>query len=113
MSRMIDDAELVNLMAQAPHNFTIIPPPQREPSDYGRSGYVLPPTPDLELNGVSIRNVAGEVIALVEQKRATEAQRDELLAALEFILDDCSRMVPKCAEKKARAAIARVKGGEA
>ena len=40
-------------------------------------------------------------------------QRDELLAALEFILDDCSRMVPKCAEKKARAAIARVKGGAA
>ncbi|MEF4800008.1 hypothetical protein U9687_00580 [Escherichia coli] len=82
MSRMMDDAELVNLMAQAPYNFTIIPPP-RESSNYGCSGYVLPPMPDLEFNGVTIRNVASEVIALVEQKRAIKGQHDELLTALE------------------------------
>jgi len=34
----------------------------------------------------------------------------ELLEALQFIIDDCSRMIPKCAEDKARAAIAKALG---
>lgn len=82
MSRKMTDKELVDLMIAAPHNFTIIKPlPRAECSDCVR-GYVLDPLPDLELNGVNIRNVASDVIALVEQKRATDAQHNELLAAL-------------------------------
>lgn len=57
---------------------------------------------------VTMQRVAG--LTPTKRLAQAEAQRDELLAALEFILDDCSRMVPKCAEEKARAAIARVKG---
>lgn len=108
------DVELVNLMASAPHNFTVSAPPRSECSDYGR-GYVLAPPDDLELNGVHIRNVASEVVALVEQKRAIETQRDELLAALEKLIgsldksdmfNDELRAVEECER-----AIARVKGG--
>lgn len=38
------------------------------------------------------------------------AAAPELLEALKFIIDDCSRMIPKCAEDKARAAIAKALG---
>ena len=34
----------------------------------------------------------------------------ELLEALQFIINDCSRMIPKCAEDKAIAAINKVLG---
>lgn len=38
------------------------------------------------------------------------ASAPELLEVLQFIIDDCSRMIPKCAEDKARAAIAKALG---
>ncbi len=38
------------------------------------------------------------------------AAAPELLEALQFIIDDCSRMIPKCAEDKARTAIAKALG---
>lgn len=82
------DAELVNLMCSAPDNFTISSPAQNEPYSRTAHGFALPKMPDLELNGVHIRTVRNEVIALVEQKRATETQRDELLAALELALSE-------------------------
>ena len=34
----------------------------------------------------------------------------ELLDALQFIINDCSRMIPKCAEDKARSAIKKALG---
>lgn len=38
------------------------------------------------------------------------AAAPELLEALRFIINDCSRMIPKCAEDKARAAINKALG---
>lgn len=38
------------------------------------------------------------------------AAAPELLEALQFIINDCSRMIPKCAEDKARAAINKAMG---
>lgn len=38
------------------------------------------------------------------------AAAPELLEALQFIINDCSRMIPKCAEDKARAAIKKAMG---
>ena len=38
------------------------------------------------------------------------AAAPELLEALQFIINDCSRMIPKCAEDKARAAINKALG---
>lgn len=105
------DTELVNLMCSAPDNFTIISPAQNEPYSRTAHGFVLPKMPDLELNGVPIRNVASEVIALVEQKRATEAQRDDLLAALELFTGWVEAYGQPETREKVRAAIARAKGG--
>lgn len=63
------------------------------------------PTDELEQKGL--------VAAVGTQLLEADQLRDELLAALEFILDDCSRMIPMCAEERARAAIAKAKGGAA
>ncbi|EIN1803827.1 hypothetical protein LOH90_004331 [Salmonella enterica] len=38
------------------------------------------------------------------------AAAPELLEALQFIINDCSRMIPKCAEDKANAAINKALG---
>ena len=38
------------------------------------------------------------------------AAAPELLEALQFIINDCSRMIPKCAEEKAMAAINKALG---
>ena len=38
------------------------------------------------------------------------AAAPELLEALQFIINDCSRMIPKCAEDKAKAAINKALG---
>ena len=40
------------------------------------------------------------------------AAAPELLEALQFIINDCSRMIPKCAEEKANAAINKALGGK-
>lgn len=40
------------------------------------------------------------------------AAAPELLEALQFIINDCSRMIPKCAEDKAIAAINKALGEE-
>lgn len=109
MSRSLTDADLVNLMVAAPRNFSVIAPDV--PPFNAKPGFALPPPSELVLNGIPASHVASEVIALVEQKRATESQRDELLAALDsLILFTKPSKSNAAALNNAYAAIARVKG---
>lgn len=105
------DKELVDLMVAAPRDFSVIRPDA--PQFNAKPGWALPPPAELILNGVPASHVANDVIALVEQKRTIEAQRDELLAALEL----CTGWVEAYGQPETRekvcAAIAGAKGGAA
>lgn len=66
-----------------------------------------------ELSGIicSISAVAARNLDVVNDANANLiAAAPELLEALQIIINDCSRMIPKCAEEKEIAAINKVLG---
>ena len=65
---------------------------------------------DDELGGVYSKG--GQFVCDVTDKNNANliAAAPELLEALHFIINDCSRMIPKCAEDKAIAAINKALG---
>lgn len=65
--RTMTDAELKNLMICACSNFSVVQQPQSE-SVINSVAYHRTPIPDLMIDGTHIRHVAGEVVALIEQK---------------------------------------------
>lgn len=65
--RTMADAKLKNLMIRACSNYSVVQQPQSE-SVIDRAAYHRTPIPDLMIDDTHIRHVAGEVVALIEQK---------------------------------------------
>lgn len=60
--------------------------------------------------GAKYNGMHWEIDGSVEHDFNLMAAAPELLEALQFIINDCSRMIPKCAEDKAIAAIKKALG---
>ena len=65
---------------------------------------------DDELGGVYSKSCLFVCDITDKDNASLIAAAPELLEALQFIINDCSRMIPKCAEDKAIAAIKKALG---